>query len=541
MMRSISSPLRWALAGAVAAALTLSAGQVRAQDQAAIERLVQMNKKALDDFDMLEWDSAKRSLLEALVTGKKAGLENHPVMARTYIHLGAVYITGFKDHQKGLQSFVRALEIDPTIKLSKAMATPELNDAFAEAGRQVRSRGASGGESAPAPPPPAPPPPPPPTRRRAPVMDSDASEPAPPPRPARRPPPAASAEDDSGEPDLPVRIAALDCPVPDEVPPEKPVVVRCAVAASLPVTKVFLMYREPNKEDFTAVEMERTPKGWFQGKIPKKVVVGKSVQFYFEGRNDKGRPVVSNGRGDSPNLMLIREEAVAEEAEKAAPRVKRKRGAAEEDENPLEERQTTGPRLYLGKVDKSKIGLDTRYGKRKWWIGLGLGSGYGYAKGNGLEARQDLQSAFAPGLAWAGLGHLAPEVGYHLNPDLAVSIQGRFQYIPQPAQYSKFVARGAQSVLARLLMFTRQQQIRFYGSVMAGGGEGFRFTLFPDAARPTFKDTVLGGPVLAGVGGGVSYEVSNAVTLVLEVNGLAGFPTFSFVADFNAALQINIY
>jgi hypothetical protein len=508
-----------------------SAGQALAQDQATVDRLVQMNKKALDDFDMLEWDSAKRALLEALVAGKKAGLENHPVMARTYIHLGAVYITGFKDHQKGLQSFVRALEIDPTIKLSRAMATPELSDAFAEAGRQARSRGASGAEAAPPPPSAAP------ARRRAPIMES-ADAPAPP--AARRPPPS-GAEDDSSEPDLPVRIAALDCPAPDEVPPEKAVVVRCAVAASLPVTKVFLMYREPNHEEFSAVEMAKTPKGWFQGKIPKKVVVGKSVQFYFEGRNDKGKPVVSNGRGDSPNLMLIREEAEAEEAEKAAPRVRGKRGAAEEDENPLEVRETTGPRLYLGKVDKSKIGLDTRYGKRKWWIGIGFGSGYGYAKGNGLEARKDLQSEFAPGLAWAGLGHLSPEIGYHITPDLAVSIQGRNQWIPQPAQFSKFTARGAQSVLARLLMFTRQQQVRFYGSLMAGGGEGFRFTLFPDQARTDFKDTVRGGPLLAGVGGGLYYEMSSPLSLVLEVNGLAGFPTVSFVADFNVALQINIY
>src|SRR5215471_21723947 len=123
---------------AVAAGATLAPARALAQDQAAIDRLVQMNKKALEDYDTLEWDSAKRTLLEALVTGKKAGLGNHPVMSRTYVHLGAVYILGFKDHQKGIQSFIRALEIDPTIKLSKAMASPELNDAFGEAARQAR-------------------------------------------------------------------------------------------------------------------------------------------------------------------------------------------------------------------------------------------------------------------------------------------------------------------------------------------------------------------------------------------------------------------
>ena len=51
-----------------------------------------------------DWESAKKRLLDALMTGKKAGLDNHPVLARTYIHLGAVYITGFHDKQKGMQS-----------------------------------------------------------------------------------------------------------------------------------------------------------------------------------------------------------------------------------------------------------------------------------------------------------------------------------------------------------------------------------------------------------------------------------------------------
>src|SRR3982750_4212220 len=135
---------------AIAFATTLLAGRAIAQDQAAIEKLVQMNKKALDDYDTLEWDSAKKTLLDALVAGKKAGLDNHPVMARTYVHLGAVYVTGFKNRDKAIQSFSRALEIDPAIQLSKGIATSEVNEAFNEA---KRSRGGGGGETPAAPPP----------------------------------------------------------------------------------------------------------------------------------------------------------------------------------------------------------------------------------------------------------------------------------------------------------------------------------------------------------------------------------------------------
>jgi uncharacterized protein (DUF885 family) len=103
MTRNRRGPISLAIAFATGLAVSVVAGQAVAQDQAAIDKLVQMNKKALDDFDTLDFDAAKRKLLDALVAGKKAGLENHPVMGRTYIHLGAVYITGFHDRQKGLQ------------------------------------------------------------------------------------------------------------------------------------------------------------------------------------------------------------------------------------------------------------------------------------------------------------------------------------------------------------------------------------------------------------------------------------------------------
>ena len=506
-----------------------------AQDQAVIDKLVSMNKKALDDYDTLDWDSAKKRLLDALTTGKKAGLDNHPVIARTYIHLGAVYITGFKDRQKGLQSFGRALDIDPNIQLSKGIESADVNAAFQEAKRSHSGGGGPAAGSAA-------------TsngKRRGPAMDADGNEaPSSAPKPAKRT--VASADDENNEPDLPVHINALDCPTPDEAIIDKPLLLRCAVAANLPVAAVVLAYRAPGKDGYTDTVMTRSPKGWLQAKIPKKAVTGKSIQFYFEGRNANGKPVVANGGPDSPNIVLLVEEASAGESASTA--------GTGEDENPLEDDEgPRGPRLHLGHVDKDREGLDTRFGKRKWWIGLGIGTGYGYAKGKGFEAVNNspdmnfhgLQSGFHPGLAWAGLGHLAPEVGYAFNPDIALSLEGRLQYTGQPSQYAQFAARGAISVLAKLLFYTKQNQLRFFGSLIAGGGEGFRFIGYPadGSGKPyaDFKDTILGGPIIAGVGGGVYYELSKAISAVGEIHGLVGLPTFGVVLDFNAALQVNFY
>ncbi len=521
-----------AVAG-IFAAVALAPRAARAQDQAVIEKLVQMNKKALDDYDTLDFDSAKKRLLDALMTGKKAGLDNHPVLARTYIHLGAVYITGFKDRQKGLQSFGRALDIDPTIQLSKGLDSPDVTTAFQEAQRNHAGGGAPAADDSASR-----------RTRRAANSDSNNGEAAPPPRPKRRV--ASSDDDDGNEPDLPVRINALDCPTPDEAIIDRPLLLRCAVAPNLPVASVVLLYRAPGKDGYVEEVMTKSPKGWLQAKIPKKAVTGKSIQFYFEGRNAAGKPVVANGGADAPNIVLLVEEGAQEEASEPA---------GGDEENPLaDDEGPYRPRLHLGHRDTEREGLDTRYGKRKWWIGIGIGTGYGYAKGKGFEAVNksppsdpfhSLQDQFQPGLAWAGLGHLAPEVGYAFNPDIAISLEGRLQYTGQPSKYSTFGARGAISVLAKLLFFTKQNQLRFFGSLIAGGGEGFRFVAYPDQgqnnAYTDFKDTILGGPIVAGVGGGIYYELTKAVSAVGEIHLLAGFPTFSVVADFNAALQFNIY
>jgi hypothetical protein len=369
--------------------------------------------------------------------------------------------------------------------------------------------------------------------------------------PAPAAPPPRAEDDDSNEPDLPARVNVLECPTKDETPPDRSVLIRCAMAPNLPVSKLFLMYLDPGAEDFSSVPMERTPKGWYAAKIPKKAVSGTSLRFYVEGRNEKGKAVVSNGRSDSPNLMLIRESGAAETEKELGEGKKRSK-----EENPFDEPDPNRPRRFLGKIDKSKIGLDTRYGNRRWWFGIGLGSGFGFAPASGLEAlggsmpgAPNLQNRYASGAAWAGLGHIAPEIGYQLGPNLAISLEGRSQYISQTKHFSSYAATGAHLVLAKLLLYTKQSRGRFFGSIAAGGGEGFRMIAHPaaglrplpggDTMYPDFKDTVLGGPVVAGAGGGFLYEISKGVSWMAEVNLLTGFPKFAAVADLNTGFQIN--
>ena len=233
---------RLALCGVPLIVVAMGSASARAQDVSEQDKVVRLNKAALEDVDNLEWERAKKTLLDALIVAKKAGLDTHPIMARTYVHLGVVYVTGFKNRDKAVQCFARAFQIEPDIKLSRSMATPEVNDVFDEA------RG----------------------------------------RPAR-----------------PRARASLDCVGVERTLVDQAVPVRCALPAELPVTKLFLLYREPVKQRFTAVEMQRTPSGWFLARIPERVIYGASLQYYFEGRDAAGKAIAWNGDAHDPNRILI--------------------------------------------------------------------------------------------------------------------------------------------------------------------------------------------------------------------------------------------
>ena len=115
-------------------------------DQATVEKVTALNKKALDAYAKENYDDARALLKEALEVCASAGLDQHPITARTHIHFGVVAIVGFKQREVGIKQFRKALDIQPDIKLTKSIVTPELQDAFEEA--VLASNGGSGGGAA---------------------------------------------------------------------------------------------------------------------------------------------------------------------------------------------------------------------------------------------------------------------------------------------------------------------------------------------------------------------------------------------------------
>ena len=113
--------------------------------QAAVNKVTNLNRKALEAYNKQDYETARALLKEALEVCASAGLDKHAIRARTHIHFGVVAIVGFKQREVGLKQFRKALEVQPDIKLTKQLATPELQDAFEEAVLAGEGGGGGGG------------------------------------------------------------------------------------------------------------------------------------------------------------------------------------------------------------------------------------------------------------------------------------------------------------------------------------------------------------------------------------------------------------
>lgn len=461
----------------------------RAIEQAA--KVLKLNREAMELYESLDFELAKRTLLEALDLGEAANLGNHTVMVRTHANLAVVYALGLKDEARAVKQLREALELKPDFKPSRDYATPEMTRLLSRAQRELK-------EGTPA------------ERPRRKVTDEEIKTLVDAPLPKADP--AESGDRPKGK--LP--SAALDCPTSGEVQAGDEVTLRCVTAPDLRPSSVVMFYKRSGKDDFTSVPMKSTAgegdaRRWV-GRIPAGEVAGKWLPIYFEARDGRGAALAMSGRNDSPSIINVRGDAEGN-GEQAAVRTREEAAPTGEDGQ---------PRGYA-------------LGPNRLWIGLGLGSGGGYAKGDGVEAYRQYVHSFQPGLAGEGLAHVVPEIGYFLTPTFALSLQGRSQYIPRDNRYT---AAGANAVLARALFFGGGDRGRFYGALAAGGGEGFRLSVKASTMDgEVVHDTVRGGPILAGVGGGFSYAFNGTFSWMIESNLLAGFPTFSTALDVNTGLR----
>src|SRR5882724_1707497 len=148
------APCLWAVLVTIGLLVGVSSraqAQAAAEDADAIAKATQLNKDAIAAFQAHKNDDAKRLLKQALDLCDASGLDQHPVKARTLIHFGIVLISGSKQRELGIKQFRKAIAIQSDIVLTKALVTPELQQAFEEA-RKSEARADSKPDLKPAPP-----------------------------------------------------------------------------------------------------------------------------------------------------------------------------------------------------------------------------------------------------------------------------------------------------------------------------------------------------------------------------------------------------
>jgi hypothetical protein len=482
-----SSLLRGLCALLVVLSLSSRAG-AESQDDT-IAKITQMNKDAVTAYQAQKFDDARKILKQALDLADATGLQQHPITARTHIHMGIVIIGGFKQRDLGIKQFKKALEIQSTINLTKALITPEMTDAFNEA----KSAAAAA---------PAAPPTPPPATPEATEPPAEAATP-----PVAAPPAPSAEEEPSGIVHEPITEGKKGSAIS----------VTVGVQADLKFDKMVLAYRPEGATEFLGREMKEVSEGRYGAEIPTTATLGGTVAYYVEADDADGNAVGTKGTIDNPLVINLG-------GAKAAVHKASEEGGEEEDDEP----------------------------DHQYFVGLMLGSGFGWATGPGdLNRNVSISPA---GIAPATLLQVAPEVGYWLTSSLMLSLQLRYQIITGTAELvdptNGQVHKAANYAFAAFAKATwklgdDEGSLHPFFSLAAGGGYiRHEVTLHPTRAptqcgammNQACVDTIQGGPILVGPGGGIFYDLTDNLQLVGQANAVLGFWDFTFNLDINVGI-----
>jgi hypothetical protein len=114
-------------------------------------------------------------------------------------------------------------------------------------------------------------------------------------------------------PDMPASVPEpIYCPTRDEWASGVDAFVHCAAQSQLKARELALYYRPSGAVHFNSLLMDRSKKGWYVATIPGSHVTGRSLQYYVEARGAKGEIAASNGKSNSPNVVMVRSRVAAD-------------------------------------------------------------------------------------------------------------------------------------------------------------------------------------------------------------------------------------
>lgn len=475
---------RWAGIAALLAAVVIvsAAGVARAEDAAAIEEVTKLNKRALEEYENLNFDKAKKTLNEALEMCTKSGLDDHPIKARTYVHLGVVTLGGgTSERDEAIKLFQKALAIQSDIKLTTQVANPEVQAAFDEA---VKS---------------APPP--------AETSDSAPLDPS-------RLPDGTPAPASEGLSHDPVTSAVRG----------RAIAISVTTDPSLDAKDVLLSHRAAGRAEFSQMSLKEYSPGNWSGSIPEGATAGPWVAYTLSVTNAAGEVIATQGTPAAPMVVRL-----------AAPA----RTAAEphgEDEGDSDSAGPAEPPSWLiGMGAGTGLGWATGYGDLN--VEDRVTSAFGSSKLHvlpevGYFLSRDLVLSLQVRLQFvSGATPVADPSGMMCQPSgVCQPAKGAFAALARATWLFGDGVFGP--YLSGVL---GAGQIRHLATIPGANVCG------ADPTRPEkCVDTVAAGAILVGGGAGIFINPTSSFGLVLGVTPLIGFPTFTFHVDFNGGVVVRI-
>jgi hypothetical protein len=455
------------------------------QDDGTLNKVVELNKKALALYEALDMEGAAATLGQALSLCTTAKLESHPTAARTHIHLGVVYVSGLKNRDLGMAEFRKALAIDAKIKITKSLVNPEVQEAFAEA-QAVAALPMVGAKPLPFP-----------TGQETPTRTT----------------PSESVDYE------------INHPVITEAMRNKVIAIKAQVPPGLGAAKVMLAYRAETGDEFLARDMVpvENAASWFQANIPIEATQGKTVAYYIEAQNADDQTLVHNGTPEAPHRIVLTSEVAPEEkATKPVPRA---------GKNPGE-----GP---AGLWFVLAVGGGGGYHKGSPEMNpedTGTPPKEIHVSGFGLAQLMHL----APEIGYFHNDHLVLSAQGRFQFVTGAQDVHQGQKTHKPAKMA-----FAGLVKATWLVGNPNKKFRPFLSAQAGAGQIRQAIQTPASANltgcgagPSCKDTVAGGMGLAGIGTGFTYRLNETVRAYAALNVLVGAPDFMVQADLNLGLAI---
>jgi hypothetical protein len=231
------------------------------RDSATVGKITLLNRKAVDAYQHLEFETALQFLNEALDQSERAGLTQHPIRARTFVTLGIVTLGGFKQRDAAVKYFRKALQIQPEVRLSPGLANPDIQAAFDEA---VAGLASGGGDEL--------------------------------------PPEKALVHE-------PVRAAQAQHAIPIRVVADK----------ELEPSALVLRYRAGTAAAFTDLPMKKDAAGAFEAEIPASAATGEQVAYCIEARRANGSVLVGRGTVADPFVVTLAQPPMTMERRRPAP------------------------------------------------------------------------------------------------------------------------------------------------------------------------------------------------------------------------------